>query len=140
MFQFDSSMLNRTGGEPLYRQIADLLAAAFSAPEKKQAVLPPTLELARQFSVSHKTIENAMRLLADRNLISRVRRRGSIPITSESSLDPDAKSRSIGFVCPISGYDFWQPMLKAMHREAGNGVIVPGRQSPAAEAGASPAS
>ena len=118
MFQFDSSMLNRTGGEPLYRQIADLLAAAFSAPEKKQAVLPPTLELARLFGISHKTIENAMRLLTDRNLISRVRCRGSIPIISESSLDPDAKSRSIGFVCPISGYDFWQPMLKAMHQEA----------------------
>ena len=70
MFQFESSMLNRTGGEPLYRQIADLLAAAFSAPEKKQTILPPTLELARQFGVSHNTIENDMRLLADRIMIS----------------------------------------------------------------------
>ena len=117
MLKFDSSMLNRTGGEPLYRQIADVLAAAFHHLEKKKTVLPPTLELARQFGVSHKTIENAMRLLSERNQISRVRRRGSTPITEET-LEADAKGRSIGFVCPISGYDFWQPMLKAMHQEA----------------------
>ena len=111
------SGLDRNSSVPLYVQIAAIIRSALTVKDLPGSVLPSTLELSGLFGVSHKTVENAMLLLVEENLVARIRHRGTVPVSSLDALDRRAGQSSIGFVCPGSGYDFWQPMLKTMQEQ-----------------------
>lgn len=112
-----SALLNRKSSVPLYVQIALILKERILQKEFQGTTLPSTMDLAKSFSVSHRTIENAMALLVEENLVSRVKRRGTMPLSSLNALDRKARNCSIGFVCPGTIHDFWQVMLKAMQEQ-----------------------
>ena len=114
----DPSGVERNSAVPLYVQVASLIRESLLEKDRSGDCLPSTLELAKLFGVSHKTIENAMLLLVEENLVTRIRHRGTVPVSALKVLDRRAGKCSIGFVCPGSGYDFWQPMLKAMQEQS----------------------
>jgi len=118
--RFSPCQLNRKSSDPLYIQVFHVLRRAVSetAPDSG-TVLPSTTELARQFKVSQNTVRAAMRMLVESRLVCRIRHRGTVPVSCMRPEDPQADNRSIGLVFPMSGYDFWQPVLKIMHEAAG---------------------
>ncbi|MBR4666879.1 MAG: GntR family transcriptional regulator [Lentisphaeria bacterium] len=117
--RFSPSQLNRKSSEPLYIQVFHILRQAVgeTAPDSG-TVLPSTTELAHQFKVSQNTVRAAMRMLVESRLVCRIRHRGTVPVSCMRPEDPQADNRSIGLVFPMSGYDFWQPVLKIMHEAA----------------------
>ena len=117
--RFSPRQLNRKSSEPLYIQVFHILRQALNetAPDSG-TVLPSTAELAHQFKVSQNTVRAAMRMLVDSRLVCRIRHRGTVPVACMRPEDPQADNRSIGLVFPMSGYDFWQPVLKIMHEAA----------------------
>jgi DNA-binding LacI/PurR family transcriptional regulator len=116
---FSQDKIDRNSPQPLYLQVYDVLRKyALSAEVGKAEILPSTEKLSKLFGVSQNTIRQAMRLLVDGNLVCRVRHRGTMLTSGQLPDDPQANLRSIALIFPSEGYDFWQPLLKSMHREA----------------------
>ncbi|WP_226781718.1 GntR family transcriptional regulator [Oceaniglobus trochenteri] len=109
----------RSGGAPLYRQLADLLRARIAAGDWREGdFLPPIEQLMDDFHVSRVTVRDAIKLLSRDGLVSPQRGRGTIvkgsiatrPLRVEGSLHdlietyrgdiPDISNLQEGFAQP----------------------------------------
>ncbi|MDR3312267.1 MAG: GntR family transcriptional regulator [Spirochaetaceae bacterium] len=97
--------INRQDRQPVYRQIADILAAEIQQNHVAGDLLPGEILLSRRFDVERNTVRRALYLLVTLGLIRKVRGRGSQVLslrTPPSALSPDSGSRNIIFVTSAS--------------------------------------
>ncbi|AKS34571.1 GntR family transcriptional regulator [Mycolicibacterium goodii] len=82
--------INRYAGQPLYRQLSDLLATRLAAQAKPGDKLPSEAELSREFEVNRLTVRRALDELSQRGLIDTVRGKGSFVATPRLRYDMSA--------------------------------------------------
>ena len=105
------------GAVPLYLQLKnELKKRILSLAEQEK--LPGTLELAAEYGVSKGTVNRALKLLVDENLICRIPHRGTLRCSTLDYSDPQLNSRVFGLVFPAGGYASWQEMLPPMQQNA----------------------
>jgi DNA-binding LacI/PurR family transcriptional regulator len=105
------------GVVPLYIQLKnELKKRLLSAPELHR--LPGTLELAAEYRVSKGTVNRALALLVDENLICRIPHRGTLRSSSQDYADPQLNSRVFALVFPADGYQSWKEMIIPMQNTA----------------------
>ncbi len=109
-------VLDRDSGRPLYLQLHEALRNYIETPEAlKAGVLPRELELCTMFNVSRNTVSQALGMLAEENLVRRIRRRGTVLASSLDQFDPRSADQTIGLVFPISSR--WDAALAAIEEE-----------------------
>lgn len=105
------------GVVPLYIQLKnELKKRLLSAPEVQK--LPGTLELAAEYRVSKGTVNRALSLLVDENLICRIPHRGTLRSSAQDYADPQLNSRVFALVFPADGYQSWKEMIIPMQNTA----------------------
>lgn len=105
------------GVVPLYIQLKnELKRRLLSTPGLDK--LPGTLELAAEYHVSKGTVNRALSLLVDENLICRIPHRGTLRCSSQDYADPQLNSRVFALVFPDSGYQSWKEMIIPMQEAA----------------------
>ncbi len=115
--QLNGDSLLRDGSKPLYLQVQELLRTYVSTPGALYAGrLPTEQELAAMLGVSRSTVSQALALLADENLICRVKHRGTVITAALDRFDPQAHKLSIGLVFPIS--QGWRQAIAVMEKQA----------------------
>jgi DNA-binding LacI/PurR family transcriptional regulator len=97
--------INRQSRQPLYQQIADILAAEIQQNQAVGDLIPGEILLSRRFAVERNTVRRALNLLVGLGLIRKVRGRGSQVISLQAldmplAASPD--SRNIIFVTSAS--------------------------------------
>jgi GntR family transcriptional regulator len=66
----DPPVIDDTGPEPIYRQVADHIAGLIASGQLQPgAKLPAERDLAAEYGVAYLTVRRAMRLLRERGLI-----------------------------------------------------------------------
>jgi|GEM_PF-2786044 len=115
---FSRKMLDRTGERPLYLQVYEAIRKIAQSPEAKTIErLPTTAELAAMFGVGENTIRTAMRLLAEEQIVCRIKHRGTVLTAQQNPADPQANSRALALVFPTRG-GIWKETIEAMQDEA----------------------
>ncbi len=115
---FSEKMLDRARERPLYLQVYEAIRKfAMSSRADKTELLPTTAELAAAFGVGENTIRAAMRLLADEQIVCRIKHRGTVLTARQNPADPQANSRSLALVFPTRG-GIWKETIEAMQDEA----------------------
>lgn len=105
------------GAVPLYLQLKnELKKRILSLAEQEK--LPCTPELAAEYGVSKGTVNRALKLLVDENLICRIPHRGTLRCSALDYSDPQLNSRIFGLVFPARGYSSWKEMLPPMQQSA----------------------
>ena len=105
------------GVMPLYLQLKNKLKERLlSMPELER--LPGTLELAEEYRVSKGTVNRALKLLVEENLICRIPHRGTLRCSAQDYADPQLNSRVFGLVFPAAGYQSWKEMIVPMQKHA----------------------
>ena len=100
--------LDRTSGEPLYIQLADLLREYLKTEAAYRAgKLPKELDLAKLFGVSRVTVTQALSILQQEQLICRIKHRGTFLASRIAEFDPQSIQRTIGIVFPY----IWQGFI-----------------------------
>lgn len=109
-------ILDRNSGRPLYLQLHEALKNYIETPEAlKAGVLPREMELCAMFSVSRNTVSQALAMLAEENLVRRIRRRGTVLASGLNQYDPRSAVQTLGLVFPISSR--WDAALEAIEAE-----------------------
>jgi DNA-binding GntR family transcriptional regulator len=85
-------MINRYAGQPLYRQLSDVLETRLTRQAKPGDKLPSEAELSREFDVNRLTVRRALDELNQRGLIETVRGKGSFVATPRMRYDMSAGS------------------------------------------------
>ena len=102
---------------PLYIQLKnELKSRLLSAPDVHR--LPGTLELAAEYHVSKGTVNRALSLLVDENLVCRIPHRGTLRSSAQDYADPQLNSRVFALVFPADGYQSWKEMIIPMQNTA----------------------
>lgn len=115
---FSRKTLDRTEERPLYLQVYEAIRKFALSPEaKKIELLPTTAELSAMFGVGENTIRTAMRLLAEEQIVCRVKHRGTVLTAQQNPADPQANSRALALVFPTRG-GIWKETIEAMQDEA----------------------
>lgn len=83
-------MINRYAGQPLYRQLSDVLETRLAERAKPGDKLPSEAELSQEFDVNRLTIRRALDELNQRGLIETVRGKGSFVATPRVRYDMSA--------------------------------------------------
>lgn len=85
-------MINRYAGQPLYRQLSDVLETRLTEQAKPGDKLPTEAELSREFEVNRLTVRRALDELNQRGLIETIRGKGSFVATPRVRYDMAAGS------------------------------------------------
>ncbi|KWX68422.1 GntR family transcriptional regulator [Mycobacterium sp. NAZ190054] len=100
--------INRYSGQPLYRQLSDVLQMRLTHRAKPGDKLPSEAELSQEFDVNRLTVRRALDELNQRGLIETVRGKGSFVATPRMRYDMSAGRDA----------SFTRTMLEAGHRVA----------------------
>ena len=112
---FYPEQLKRNSTEPLYLQVRSLLRSYIETPQgKKVGHLPKEKDLSKYFGVSRNTVSQAISLLAEENLVQRIKRRGTVITSSLDLYDPSLAIRQIGLVLPFGEY--WSKAISEMEK------------------------
>lgn len=101
-------IINRYAGQPLYRQLCEVLETRLTQRAKPGDKLPSEAELSEEFDVNRLTVRRALDELNQRGLIETVRGRGSFVATPRMRYDMTAGRDA----------SFTRAMLEAGHRVA----------------------
>ncbi|WP_197373846.1 GntR family transcriptional regulator [Mycolicibacterium baixiangningiae] len=99
-------MINRFAGQPLYRQVSDVLETRLARQAKPGDKLPSEAELSEEFEVNRLTVRRALDELNQRGLIETVRGKGSFVATPRMRYDMSAGRDA----------SFTRTMLESGHR------------------------
>ena len=101
----------RSGGPPIYLQLADILQAEIASLDKDEmtSALPSEFELAKQFKTSRVTVRQALKKLESRGLIYTERGKGSFPTIPRMKI--------------ISGFSSFTDEVETIGRAPGARVI-----------------
>lgn len=90
MMNHHLEMINRYAGQPLYRQLSDVLETRLAQRAKPGDKLPSEAELSQEFEVNRLTVRRALDELNQRGLIETVRGKGSFVATPRMRYDISA--------------------------------------------------
>ena len=114
---FLPEQLNRNRKEPLYLQVRAVLRSYIDTPEGREiGYLPKEQELCKLFKVSRNTVSQAISLLAEENLVQRIKRRGTVLTSALDVYDPSLNNRQVGLVFPLGQY--WSSAISSMEKAA----------------------
>ncbi len=101
----------RSGGPPIYLQLADILQAEIASLDKDgmTSALPSEFELAKEFKTSRVTVRQALKKLESRGLIYTERGKGSFPTIPRMKI--------------ISGFSSFTDEVETIGRAPGSRVI-----------------
>ncbi len=109
--------LNIQSRIPLYLQLSAVLREYIADVEGLAAgVLPGEIELCSIFQVSRSTVAKAVAILAQENLVKRIKRQGTVILAAQTHYNPLCAKKSLGLVFPVSSN--WNFALEAIHRES----------------------
>lgn len=106
MMNHHLDMINRYAGQPLYRQLSDVLETRLAQQAKPGDRLPSEAELSQEFEVNRLTVRRALDELNQRGLIETVRGKGSFVATPRMRYDMSAGRDA----------SFTRTMLESGHR------------------------